>query len=259
MISKSIFTNTLSIKRTLLVSINKVPMVYSQSGDWSNDTGGMINGNCNCCPSIPTNIESAINDIKNLYSTNLASNNYQNIPADYDTYMNLLYTLNSYTNYPCDSFHLLFSIVKDALIGSSTMSTLFQNNNELNITISILNKKIDDILSGVNKIKAIGNVQGTIEFKKTIKLAPLYSFYIIFFGVPAFGVGFNQDILTTLHNIIDTYGKNTLSYYITNIGVPNLGDGTNINLWNSFKNDISYLANILKKFDINLDNTCDDA
>lgn len=244
--SKSIFTNTSTIKRTLLIPINEVPVIYAQYTTWSAETD--MSGNC--CPSIPPSILTTIQDIKSLYSTNLASNNYQNIPTDYEKYLDLLFELNSYTSFPCDSLGVMLSIVKDALIASSKMSTLFQTNNELTMTVSILNKKIDDILSGINKIKAIGNVEGTLEFKKTIKLAPLYSFYIVIFGLPAFGVGFNQDAISALNDIIDNYGQNTLSYYLSNFGVPNLGDGSDPNKIASFKTDIAALADILIRYNI---------
>ena len=71
--------------------------------------------------------------------------------------------------------------------------------------------KIDDILSGKNEVSALGDVQGEISISKTFKLAPLYSYYIYLYGMPAYGVGFDASKLSLLVSILNKYDINPYS------------------------------------------------
>jgi hypothetical protein len=72
----------------------------------------------------------------------------------------------------------------------------------------MLNAKVDDILSGKNDTVAMGNTSGEITITKTFKLAPLYSYYIYLYGMPAYGVGFDAAKLSLLVTIMNKYGVN---------------------------------------------------
>ena len=68
-------------------------------------------------------------------------------------------------------------------------------------------KKVDEILSGKNEIKAMhGDVCGEFVIAKTFKLAPLYSYYIHLYGMPAFGVGFDPKKLQLVKAILSKHG-----------------------------------------------------
>jgi hypothetical protein len=101
---------------------------------------------------------------------------------------------------------LLFQITRDGLDGSLYSKNLFSDNAELQIQVLSLNKKNEDILSGKNEVKAVGSTSGQISITKTFKLAPLYSYYIYLYGMPAFGVGFDSVKLSLLSTILTKYG-----------------------------------------------------
>jgi hypothetical protein len=83
---------------------------------------------------------------------------------------------------------------------------LFINNADLDMRVIMLNKKNDDILSGKNEVKAVGSTCGQFTITKTFKLAPIYSYYIQLYGMPAYGVGFDATKLSLLSTIMKKYG-----------------------------------------------------
>jgi hypothetical protein len=106
------------------------------------------------------------------------------------------------------NLRLLFQIAKDGLLGSLNSKTLNELNVDLNFQTLMLNKKVDDILSGKNEVVALGDVQGEFTISKTFKLAPIYSYYIYLYGMPAYGVGFDAAKLSLLVSIMNKYGIN---------------------------------------------------
>jgi hypothetical protein len=103
---------------------------------------------------------------------------------------------------------LLFKIANDGLLGALNSKTLNADNVDLNFQVLMLNKKVDDILSGKNEVKALGDTSGEISITKTFKLAPLYSYYIYLYGMPEYGVGFDAAKLSLLVAIMNKYGIN---------------------------------------------------
>jgi hypothetical protein len=92
--------------------------------------------------------------------------------------------------------------------GALHSRTLFEDNAELDVRVLMLQKKNDDILSGKNEVKALSNTSGNFSITKTFKLAPLYSYYIYLYGMPASGVGFDETKLSLLKTILAKYGVN---------------------------------------------------
>ena len=151
----------------------------------------------------------ALNTIQNQYVSKEAAKKYLEIPELMSQYLSLNDTMTaSIAKQRNTNLRLLFKIANDGLLGALNSKTLNADNVDLNFQVLMLNKKVDDILSGKNEVVAMGNVQGEISITKTFKLAPLYSYYIYLYGMPAYGVGFDAAKLALLVAIMNKYGIN---------------------------------------------------
>ena len=151
----------------------------------------------------------ALNKIENEYVSKMAAKKYLEIPELFTQYLSLNDTMmTSISKQRNTNLRLLFQIAKDGLLGSLNSKTLNELNVDLNFQTLMLNKKVDDILSGKNEVVALGDVQGEFTVVKTFKLAPIYSYYIYLYGMPAYGVGFDAAKLSLLVSIMNKYGIN---------------------------------------------------
>lgn len=150
--------------------------------------------------------------IEEYYTFNLANKTYDKIPTDYNKFLRLYNSIHaSYLKASNNSsLKLLFLITQEGLVGSMNAYGLNFSNVELTLQNQLLEQEIEDILSGKNKKPALGANTGQFTIQKTFKLAPLFSYYIMLYGMPAPGVGFDQDKLSMLlkileNNCIDPY------------------------------------------------------
>lgn len=155
----------------------------------------------------------ALKAIQELYTFNSAEKTYANIPTDYNKFLYLYRTVHTtYQTITNASLRLLFQITEEGLIGAINSFGL----NNLNIGVlqrnSELQTTIEQLISGVN-IKPVIKTEsgGNVSFQKTFKLAPLFSYYIMLYGMPESGVGFNQEKLSNLLFIMET---NNLDPYV---------------------------------------------
>jgi len=154
-------------------------------------------------------LTSALNIIQNQYVSKEALKKYLEIPELMSQYLHLNDTMTaSIGKQRNTNLRLLFKIANDGLLGALNSKTLNADNVDLNFQVLMLNKKVDDILSGKNEVKALGDTSGEISITKTFKLAPLYSYYIYLYGMPEYGVGFNAAKLSLLVAIMNKYGIN---------------------------------------------------
>ena len=151
----------------------------------------------------------ALNIIQNQYVSKEAAKKYLEIPELMSQYLSLNDTMTvSIAKQRNTNLRLLFNIANDGLLGALNSKTLNADNIDFNFQVLMLNKKVDDILSGKNEVVALGDVQGEFSITKTFKLAPLYSYYIYLYGMPAYGVGFDAGKLSLLVAIMNKYGIN---------------------------------------------------
>jgi hypothetical protein len=157
--------------------------------------------------SFGTDFIKVLTTIENDHVKKMATRKYLEIPQSMSRYLSnndvMLEAINKQRN---SNLKLLFQIARNGLEGSLFSRTLFSDNAELQIQVLSLNKKNEDILSGKNEVKAVGSTCGQISITKTFKLAPLYSYYIYLYGMPAFGVGFDSVKLSLLSTILTKYG-----------------------------------------------------
>ncbi len=148
-----------------------------------------------------------LNTIQNNYVHKMALKKFLEIPQSMSNYLSLNDTMvEAIGKQKNSNLKLLFQIARDGLEGSLYSKTLFSDNADLQVQVLNLNKKNDDILSGKNEKKAMGCTSGQISITKTFKLAPLYSYYIYLYGMPAYGVGFDATKLSLLSTILTKYG-----------------------------------------------------
>ena len=154
----------------------------------------------------------ALNTIQNQYVKKEAIKQYLEIPELMSQYLLLNDIMtSSIAKQRNSNLKLLFNIANDGLLGALNSKTLNADNIDLQLQVLMLNKRVDDILSGKNEVSALGDVQGEISISKTFKLAPLYSYYIYLYGMPAYGVGFDSSKLSLLVSILNKYCINPYS------------------------------------------------
>jgi hypothetical protein len=150
--------------------------------------------------------------IQQLYTVNLAEKTYLNIPVDLPQYLKLrsvaYNAIEKYKDVPALS--VLFKITVDGITGAINAFGLNTSNTETQVQNLYLQGVLQEMISGINVKKAFDETSGTLEMKRTFKLAPLFQYYISLYGVPEPGVGFNPVklslVLTAMENSgIDPY------------------------------------------------------
>ena len=149
----------------------------------------------------------ALNVIESNYVEKMAMRKYLEIPDSVFDYLTLNDTmLAAIAKQKNTNLRLLFQIATDGMAGALHSKTLSSDNTDLNFQVLMLNTKVEDILSGKNEVKALGENSGEFVITKTFKLSPLYSYYIYLYGMPAYGVGFDATKLSLLRTIMTKYG-----------------------------------------------------
>ena len=149
----------------------------------------------------------ALNVIESNYVEKMAMRKYLEIPESVFDYLTLNDTmLAAIAKQKNTNLRLLFQIATDGLVGALHSKTLSADNTDLNFQVLMLNTKVEDILSGKNEVKALGENSGEFVITKTFKLSPLFSYYIYLYGMPAYGVGFDASKLSLLRTIMTKYG-----------------------------------------------------
>ena len=149
----------------------------------------------------------ALNVIESNYVEKMARRKYLEIPDSMFDYLTLNDTmLAAISKQKNTNLRLLFQIATDGLVGALHSKTLSSDNTDLDFQVLLLNTKVEDILSGKNEVKALGENSGEFVITKTFKLSPLYSYYIYLYGMPAYGVGFDATKLSLLRTIMTKYG-----------------------------------------------------
>jgi hypothetical protein len=140
-----------------------------------------------------------------LYSTPASEGTYENIPNSFELYINLFTALNNiYVQTTDYRMTKLMKLILELLATSFSSSKLNGSNLLLAVDKSNLQRQIQDILSNKN-VKNIDTVGGTgqMSVTKSFKLAPVYNYYIIVYGMPQNGDGFDPIKLGYLANILE--------------------------------------------------------
>jgi hypothetical protein len=170
-------------------------------GTGGGSTGGTVLFNSNTI--------TALDIIQLNYVKKMADRNYLAIPSSMEEYLLLNNIVaNEITSQTNANLRRLLQLANDAMSGALHSKTLNTDNTDLNLQNLLLNRRIEDILSGKNEVKAMGSTEGEFVITKTFKLAPLYSYYIYLYGMPAYGVGFDPAKLNILATMLQKYNIN---------------------------------------------------
>jgi hypothetical protein len=163
----------------------------------------------------PEIVVNSINTIDAEYTSRMANRQYADIPTDLNQSLVLHDEVGKQYDAATNSnLRTLLQITLDGLNGAINGYALYTQHLSMSIKNSILEKRIEDILSGKNEKDVIADTCGGFGLTKTFTLAPLFSYYIAAFGMPAFGVGFDKDKLSLIQQIlvaagIDPFTKST--------------------------------------------------
>lgn len=144
--------------------------------------------------------------IQQEYTTHLASRQYEDIPTDFAKYLQL-YMVVDRTFVRDANLKTLFQITKDGLKGSLHVFDLQYRNIELTVQNAALRAQIQTILDRVN-VRAVIESSGGLCVTRTFTLAPLFSYYILVYGMPTAGQGFDEAKLAVLIPILENNGIN---------------------------------------------------
>ena len=151
--------------------------------------------------------------IETQYGSNMANKTYENIPSNFNDYTLLVSQLKIIqTKTENTTLTLFLKLAEDTLVGAVNSFTLYGDNLLLQIDKANLEKRVDHIIRDKN----VGLVENTFSYNnmsltKTFKLATVFNYYIMIYGLPAPGVGFDPVKISFLVTIltekgIDPYG-----------------------------------------------------
>ena len=146
-----------------------------------------------------------LDTVKYVYGDRMADREYENIPRSQEEFIDLLANLKDLKDERSETdFKLLIEIAEAALIGAYNSLALYGENIVTAADKVRLEKKVDTILSEANRATTISSAKMTNSFTITqnVKLAPIYNYYILIYGVPAADEGFEPEKLSFLSDIL---------------------------------------------------------
>ena len=148
--------------------------------------------------------------IEMYYGSKMENKLYEQIPNDYNQYVELYVMVNKVkAKIKNEKLLILVQIAEEALVGAINSYALYGSNIALTIDKVGLQKTIDDILSGKNeKFIEMAQATGQLNITKKFRLAPVFNYYIIIYGMPVFGVGFDPIKINFLVGVLQNMGIN---------------------------------------------------
>jgi len=129
--------------------------------------------------------------IEQKYTRFLSEKNFDQIPADIIEYSNLYDKIQKMVLHSSDKkMQLLFTISLHGLMGAIHAFHLNTQNVQLQLKTLSLQNRVETILTDKNSrdvMNASSSSTESLSLVKTVTLAPLYSYYILLFGVPENG------------------------------------------------------------------------
>ncbi len=151
-----------------------------------------------------TDVVAAIDNIKTNYIANMRNKLYNKIPTDMVATSALYNKINDIQTTATNvNLSKLLTITMDGLMGS--VDANFLNSRAVSLTIDnkLLTKRVDDILAGKNDADAMSGGSGQIGMTQTMTLSPIISTYILVYGLPAAGAGFDPVRMTTIIRVMN--------------------------------------------------------
>ena len=141
------------------------------------------------------------------YMNPVANKEYHEINNDLLAYSDLYHSLSNLALKTADvNMKMLFKISLQGLTGAMHAFHLNKTNIELNVENLVLKKRLETILTGKNRRVVNDQTESKLNIVKTFTLAPLYSYYIILFGMPEHG--FDPEKLKQIIGFMNKYHIN---------------------------------------------------
>jgi hypothetical protein len=151
---------------------------------------------------------STLNKIHQFYGLNMANKTYYNIPNDFNQYIQLYVILQQIQKKVQNSaLTVLLKLAEDTLVGAINSYTVYGDNLVLQLSVSNLQQQLQAVLSNKNQaFVEVATSTGQLSVNKTFKLAPVFNLYILIYGMPEFGVGFDATKISYLVTILQQHG-----------------------------------------------------
>ena len=190
----------------------------------NNNYGGSKSITNSMKTNLSASVLSTLRTIESNYTANLANKSYSSIPSDYVEYSKLYSQIAKLQLSVMDSsISILLKITQEGLKGAmnalglsnevleANVVNIALNNqvNKLEVTNSILEANAANIslmnfnYSDSNQLNIYSNTSGQYQITKTFTLIPLYSYYILLYGLPAQDVGFDPLKIKQLLGILE--------------------------------------------------------
>lgn len=141
--------------------------------------------------------------LQNKYTKPLSMKSYDEINTDLLEYSELHACISKMELCTSEKhMKILLSISLHGLAGAIHAFDLNKKNIELNLENLILKQRLETILSGKN-FKSINEANSQMSVVKIFNLAPMYSYYIMLFGIP--DNGFESNKLNQIINFMNKY------------------------------------------------------
>lgn len=154
-----------------------------------------------------------ITTIETDYTSIVANQLYEQISNDYSKYTQLFVLINAMRSRVTNTKILLFlKIIEEALVSAINTRTLYSSTLDLKLRNAELQRQITDITNETNQtVVQLMTTSGTLSITKRFKLVPIFNYYILIYGLPAYGVGFDPCRIAFLEEILRKNGINPYS------------------------------------------------
>jgi hypothetical protein len=186
--------------------------VISGGGDGGGGSGG---GACELSLLDSANYNS-MSIIEEKYGDPLARGAYDSIPgyntntpsSNYQQYIELYNIVDALLKKSQDvRMQLLLKLARETLQGAINAYTVYGINTYLRYDIANLNATIEQLKSGVNK-EVVATASGQFSAKQTFRLSAVFRCYILIYGIPEPGVGFDPVKINFLVTALTENGIN---------------------------------------------------
>jgi hypothetical protein len=193
--SKSLFTSKVSHSKDSRSLIDPIEYAVTGVTQSSSDI-------------ISSTFANVLSLIETLYSSNAANKTYENIPNSYNQYAVLLTAVqDEIANNTNEEIAVLLRIAEDTLQSAINLYTLYGENVLLQVDKSTLESQVQDLIDAVN-VEEVSTTNNTssLTLTQTFKLANVFNYYIMIYGMPESGEGFNAVKVAYLVDILSANG-----------------------------------------------------
>ena len=157
---------------------------------------------------LPPDVIAGLEKVEIDYTIPMSNKTYEVISSDYNQYIqlyNILY--NIVQTYSDPTLVLLLRIAREALQGAINSYAIYGDNLVSKLDALNLQQQVNECISKKNE-HVVATATSTLTIMRTFKLAPVFNYYIVLYGMPIAGVGFDPVRINFLVNLLNRVGIN---------------------------------------------------